>query len=103
MNTPQEQPLELAGRMMRRSRQLFRELAHPGYAYLPDIADEAVTKARGMARASAAEDESAAATLDDVLRDGRVTPREIRRLRLARAQVRRSARLDKQLAAGGVA
>lgn len=102
MNTPKEQPLELAGRMMQRSRQLFRELAHPGYAYLPDIADEAVTQARGIARASAAEDESAGAILDSVLLDGRVTRKEIRRLRQARAQVRRSAALDQQLAGGVV-
>ena len=96
-------PLELAGRMARKSAALFRTARHPGWAYFGDIGAGAVAEAQVMAGEAAAADDSAAATLDRVLRDGRVTRAEVRQLRRARLQVLRSARLDKQLAAGGAA
>ena len=82
---------------------LFRSIRHPGMAYFGDIGAGAVAEAQTMAGEAAAADDSAAATLDRVLRDGRVSRAEVRQLRRARLEVLRSARLDKQLAAGGVA
>lgn len=101
MKTPQ--PLELAGRMLRRSTALFRQLGHPGYALLPDVGAEAVGNAQAMAATAAADDSEATALLDEVLADGIVTKDEVRKLAHARRHVRRSAALDRELAAGGAA
>lgn len=99
MKTPQ--PLELAGRMLRRSTALFRQLGHPGYALLTDVGGEAVGNAQAMATTAEADDRKATALLDEVLADGIVTKPEIRKLVHARRHVRRSAALDHALAAGG--
>lgn len=94
-------PLELAGRMARKSAALFRSIRHPGMAYFGDIGAGAVQEAGRMAGDAASADGSAVEILDRVLRDGRVTRAEVRQLRFARLQVLRSARLDKQLAVVG--
>lgn len=94
-------PLELAGRMARKSAQLFRSINHLGFALFGDIGAGAVDQARGIAQEAEREDRSATAILDDVLRDGIVTAAEIPLLRRARGKVARSAAKDAQLATGG--
>ena len=95
-------PLELAGRMARKSAELFRSIRHPGMAYFGDIGAGAVDEARQMAAEAAGADAAAVGILDEVLADGRVTPAEVRRLKIARRKVARSGALDHALAAGGV-
>ena len=96
-------PLELAGRMARKSAALFRSIRHPGMAYFGDIGAGAVADAQAMASAAEREADAAIQIMDGVLEDGRLPLDLVRQLRRARLQVLRSARLDKQLAAGGVA
>ena len=94
-------PLELAGRMARKSAELFRSIRHPGMAYFGDIGAGAVAEAQRMAAAAAGSDAAAVTILDEVLADGRVSPAEVRRLKRARGQVARSGALDHALAVGG--
>lgn len=95
-------PLELVGRMGRKTAELFRSLAHPGWAVFGEITVEAATEARQIAHEAEQEDRAATADLDEVLRDGIVTPEELPLLRQARSRVARSADKDAELA-GGVA
>ena len=97
MNTP----LELAGRMARKSAALFRSIRHPGMAYFGDIGAGAVAAAQDLAAEAAGDDRAAVGILDAVLADGRVTRAEVRRLKLARRRIAHSAALDSRLAAGG--
>lgn len=98
--TPLTFPLEIAGRMARKSAELFRGARHPGWAFFGDIGSDAVRDAQDRAAVAEEEDRAAIAILDEVLADGRVTLEEIQQLRRARHKVARSATIDAQLAGG---
>lgn len=95
-------PLELAGRMARKSAELFRKVSHPGWAFFGDIGAAAVRDAQERAAVAEADDRAAVQLIDDVLSDGKVTADEVQQLRRARHKVARSAAIDAQLSSGRV-
>jgi hypothetical protein len=93
-------PLELVARIGHKTAELFRSLSHPGWALFGEVAAEAAGEAQVIAHEAEQDDRAATADLDEILRDGIVTPEELPLLRRARGRVALSAAKDAKLAGG---